>query len=222
MSQALIEQIVILPDDLEAMIEESGKPQLPVGKYLAVITGGEAKVSNNGKNSYGVVWKLLINTNPDSLTEGWDTEAATYSTTTYTYIGKLINGQLSNKEEHKKGGFTFTKLMKMLGVSGKALNIQEHKGRQVGVIVEHVPSKDDREAMENDPMHVPDQLYVGIKTFMDYVVGDEHCPRLAYLFGDEGAEEVADTKVEDKPADEPKKKRGGKKDAEEGDGSAAW
>src|SRR5262249_2784155 len=154
-------------------IEESGKPALPVGKYLAVIVAGEAKVSENGKNSYGITWQLLINNNPDSFTDGWDTEAGiTKVNNFYTYIGKLQNGRLTDTDK----GWNFIKMMKFLGVSGKALNISEQKGRQIGVIIEHKPGRDDQEAMKADPTHVPDQLYIGVKSVVDYVVGDEHCP----------------------------------------------
>lgn len=217
--------IVILPDDLDTMIEESGKPQLPTGKYLAVIAGGEAKVSDNGKNSYGITWKMIVNSNPDSFTDGWDTEAQTIPVNMYTYIGKLVNGRLTDTDK----GWAFIKLMKFLGVSGKALNIKEHVGRQIGVVIEHRPGKDDQDAMKADPTFVPDQLFLGIKTVLSYSIGDDVCPKLSYLFGEEGADEPVeeqdeDTAPEAKAEETPKKKRtpkADKSDAEKGD-DPAW
>lgn len=220
------EQIVILPDDLDTMIEESGKPQLPTGKYLAVIAGGEAKVSDNGKNSYGITWKMIVNSNPDSFTDGWDTEAQTIPVNMYTYIGKLVNGRLTDTDK----GWAFIKLMKFLGVSGKALNIKEHVGRQIGVVIEHRPGKDDQDAMKADPTFVPDQLFLGIKTVLSYSIGDDVCPKLSYLFGEEGADEpieedvAVEPKAEEKAseAETPKKKRGAKADKPEGEPDPAW
>lgn len=168
---------IILPDNLDEMIEEAGKPQLPEGKYLAVITGGEPKLSDNGKNSYGVNWTLLVNKNPDSLEDGWDSEAGTIEVRYYTYIGKYENGRLSDTDK----GWAFTKMMRILGVTGKSFNPDDAKFRQIGVIIEHVAGKEDRDAMKVNPNHVPDQLYLGVKTVTDYIIGTEHAPKLANL-----------------------------------------
>lgn len=208
--------VVILPDNLDEMIDEAGKPALPEGKYLAIIVGGEPKLSENGKNSYGVNWKLLVNTNPNSLTDGWDTEASTLEVNFYSYIGKYAGGRLTDTDK----GWLFTKMMKFLGVQGlKSLDTDAHKFRQIGVIVEHVAGKDDREAMKADPTHVPDQLYVGIKTVFNYIVGEESCPVLAYLADAYEAPPTPEDEPEDEPEDAPetevvteeKPKRGKKK-----------
>lgn len=166
---------IILPDNLDEMIEEAGKPQLPEGKYLAIITGGEPKLSDNGKNSYGVNWTLLVNKNQDSLEDGWDSEAGTIEVRYYTYIGKYENGRLSDTDK----GWAFTKMMRILGVTGKSFNPDDAKFRQIGVIIEHVAGKEDRDAMKQNPKHVPDQLYLGVKTVTDYIVGTDHAPKLA-------------------------------------------
>lgn len=171
---------IFLPDNIDEMVEEAGKPALAEGKYLGVIMGGEPKLTDKGGgvSSYGVNWKILVNKNPLALIEGWDSEAGTMELTYYTYIGKLAGGKLTDTDK----GWAFTKMLKILGVSGvKKLDINPHKFRQIGLVIEHVPGKDDREAMKADPSHVPDQLYVGIKTAFAYMLGAESCPKLAFL-----------------------------------------
>lgn len=162
---------IILPDNMEELIEESGKPALPEGRYLALIIGGEAKTSENGKLSYGVTWQLLVNNNPDSVQDGWDTEAATTAMNyVYTFIGTWTDASKKSFVKGKKPSFVFTHMMDYLGVTGKALNPAEHKFRQIIVKIKHEPDQRD-----------PDTLRLVVQDVYKYIVGEEVCPVLANL-----------------------------------------
>lgn len=162
---------IILPDNMEELIEESGKPALPEGRYLAIIIGGEAKTSENGKLSYGVTWQLLVNNNPDSVQDGWDSEAATTAMNyVYTFIGTWTDETHKRFVPNKKPSFVFTHMMDYLGVTGKALIPAEHKFRQIIVKIKHEPDNRD-----------PDTLRLVVQDVYKYIVGEEVCPVLANL-----------------------------------------
>lgn len=218
---------VILPDNLDEMIEESGKPALPEGRYLAIIMGGAAKTSENGKLSYGITWQLLVNNNPDSVQDGWDTEAATTALNyVYTFIGTWTDATKTRFVSGKKPSFVFTHMMDYLGVSGKAMNPADHKFRQIVVKIKHEPDQRD-----------PDILRLVVGDVYKYIVGEETCPVLANLaeayeemrsetakelddvFGEGSGEALADSQPQVEAAATGKKPRGKKKDEA---GDEAW
>lgn len=207
---------VILPDNLDEMIEESGKPQLPEGRYLAIIIGGAAKTSENGKLSYGITWQLLVNNNPDSVKDGWDTEAATTALNyVYTFIGTWTDDTQKRFVSGKKPSFVFTHMMDYLGVKGKAMQPSDHKFRQIIVKIKHEPDQRD-----------PDTLRLVVGDVYKYIVGDEVCPVLANLaeayeeqrsdtakelddvFGEGSGEALTDSQPEVEAAATGKKRRG--------------
>lgn len=173
------ELFIQLPEDFADLLAESQKPPLDEGKYLAVVLSVAPKTGQpkaDGSSSYGLSWELLINTNPDSVVSGWDDEAKTFPYKHYSYIGKLVQGRLT---ETDKGSGT-RDMGNALGLTG-SFGISAVKFRQIVVEVTHVPSFQEQAAVAADPTYEVERYFVNVAKVRPYVVDGNKAPVLAKL-----------------------------------------
>lgn len=173
--------------DMKDQQAEMNKPALEVGNYLAVVIGVAPK-HNEVKGSYGLNWSLLINTNKEAITEGWDAEARVMPMDFYTYIGKMSNGVVT---ENKKGSFKTAGMLAAFDVSG-AFNPSQVLHRQVIVKVIHDPSLEDQEAIAADPTHVVERYFAKVDGSRAYTLDGVKGPVLKNL-----ADAAAESKATD-------------------------
>jgi hypothetical protein len=161
----------------QEQIENMNKPPLAVGEYLAVVTGVEEKY-NEVKKSFGLNWSLLINSNPTSKSEGWDTEAKVVALDHYTFMGRKATADA--KLVADPNPFSLVGIMSALGIVGK-FDPADVRHRQVIVNIKHDPSMDDAEALKADPTHVVERYFPKVKFVKAYRVGNDLAPKLAHL-----------------------------------------
>lgn len=188
------ELIIQLPENFADMLAEAAKPPLDEGKYLAVVLAVAPKTGQpkaDGSSSYGLSWDLLINTNPDSVTDGWDAGAKTFPYKHYSYIGKLVQGRLT---ETDKGAGT-RDMGNALGING-SFAISAVRFHIVIVEVKHAPSFEDEKALAADPTHEVERYFVKVDKVRPYVVDGVKAPVLASLAdSQEPAAAPADTEA---------------------------
>lgn len=124
-----------IPSNLEELIEQSSKPPLAEGTYLGAITSVKGHL-NPETLSYGYKWEVLVNGSP--FEDGWDGEGKTFTVKQYTYVGKMVNGKLTQTN----GGFSATNFLASLGISG-ALNTEAVRGKQLIVQIKHRQDQND-------------------------------------------------------------------------------
>lgn len=163
-----------VPYDAET-IENMNKPALPVGNYLAVVTGLDIK-DNDVKKSRGLNFSLLINSNPDAVKEGWDSEARPVSMPYYVYLGKYDNNGVLLPNSFSN--FRLSQIQDALNVGGR-FNKSDVMHRQIVVKIIHDPSLDDQEALKADPTHVVERYFAKVNGAIPYKVNDEKAPVLA-------------------------------------------
>jgi hypothetical protein len=166
--------------DMSQQIEDANKPALPVGYFLAVVTGVEEKY-NPEKGSIGQNWSLLINSNPDSINEGWDTEAKVVALDYYTYMGTKKSA--TAKVEVASNPFNLIGMLGALNLKG-SFDPSDVRHRQVIVNIKHEASMDDQAMLKADPTHVVERYFPKVKFAKAYRVGEEIGPKLAHLADD--------------------------------------
>lgn len=174
---------------LQEAIANQNRPAIPEGKYLAVIQSAEVRV-NVQKQSMGLMWSVLVNTNPEALAEGWDADARTYPIKNYyTFLGRIGgDGRLTNTDN----SFKATEVLAALGIKGGAVDLEDVKYRQIIVTIKH--KADDRdEGLENP------RLWPRIDEVLRYTVGDEVAPKLKALAEMAAANAPATTSVSNEP-----------------------
>jgi hypothetical protein len=164
-----------VPDTQEEK-ESSNRPSLPKGTYLAVITGVEEKV-NPLKGSRGLMWSLLINANPESVKDGWDSEARPVPQSHYVYLGKVMP---DGKFEAAKNKFNLYQMQTALEI-GTEFKKSDVMHRQITVKVDLKPSMDDEAALKADPTHTVERWWPEVKSIVPYVVDGKKGPVLANL-----------------------------------------
>ncbi len=163
--------------DMTDLQENLNKPVLDPGDYLAVIVGVASK-ANPAKNSLGLNWSLLVNSDPASVTNGWNAEAHTLPMDYYTYIGKTDND--GNIISEPKAAFRTAKFLATQGISG-SFKVSEVKHRQVIVRIGHEPSMEDQEALKANPTHVVARFFAKVQDARAYRINDQLGPKLPNL-----------------------------------------
>lgn len=126
-----------LPENLEELIEAADRPALEPGAYLAIIQSIAPKPSSDpSKTSYGISVKLLINSNPESLIDGWDVSARVIPQFSYVYMGNMVSGKLYDTEK----AYTLANFVRAINAPvTSALSTLDHLGKMVVVTIEHRP-----------------------------------------------------------------------------------
>lgn len=142
-----------LPENLEELIEAADRPALEPGVYLAIIQDIAPKPSTDpSKESYGINVKLLINSNPESLIDGWDASARVIPQFSYVYMGKMRGGRLYETEK----AFTLAAFIRAVDAPvTSALSTKAHLGKMVKVVIEH--------------RSYNERMQLSVKTYQQYV-----------------------------------------------------
>lgn len=171
------ELLIELPADFAEQVELANKPPIEPGRYLATILNVLPKVTDKGTHaSKGLMWSLVIDKNPEAVTNGWDSEDQSFPYQHYTYIGKIVDGKLT---ETDKGGQT-RDMGSALGLTG-SFGLSAVKFRQIIVIVAHKPSIDDQQALAQDPTHEIERLFIDVKYVKPYIVDGIKGPKNGLL-----------------------------------------
>lgn len=171
------ELVIELPPDFAEQLELAQRPPLEPGEYLATILAVESKVTDKGTHaSKGLNWKLVINSDPEAVSNGWNPDARGIPYTHYTYIGKIINGSLTDTD---KGGPTRDMAL-ALGIDG-SFKLSAVKNRLITVVVIHEPSQDDQIAQRQDPTHEVERWFIRVKKVKSYIVNGIRGPLNDYL-----------------------------------------
>lgn len=169
---------VINVPDVGSTQEEMNKPQLDVGQYLAVVVAVAPK-ENPVKQSYGLNWSLLINSDPKSIVDGWNSEARAISQDYYTYIGK--KNPITGVVEKAEKVFNLAAMLGAFGSQGGSIDPANFILRQVIVNVIHEPSMEDQEALKANPEHVIERFFAKVNRVKPYRKGETLAPRLDIL-----------------------------------------
>lgn len=165
---------------------------IPEGRYIAVVKGVELK-HNQEKGSVGWLWKLGINTSNEDLSE-WDTAARVHSLNYYTFLGKMIDGQLTYGE--KGPGFSAVNILKALGVQGGKLDPKAVIGRQILVTVAGKPSWSE---IQNGVKEEDAELELTVVGTRKFIQDGEIAPRLSGFEALDAQEYVGNQDSEDEP-----------------------
>lgn len=184
-------------DSVKDLIDNAGKPAIAEGNYLAVVTKIEDKL-NDVTGSFGFNITFQVNSNPESIEDGWDTDARLQEIKNYTFVGYRKNGKLELSPYTRIG-----KVFKALNLS-QDMDTNDAIGSQVKVSIVHTPSQDDLVAIENDPTHTPEQFFAKINYINPYILDGVKAPRLA---GFESVEEVFETEEAEPTAPAKKAKK---------------
>ncbi len=182
------ELLIDLPADFAEQVELANKPPLEPGKYLATILNVVPKATDKGTHwSKGLNWSLVINSDPESVVNGWNPDAKSIPYTHYTYIGKVVDGRLTDTD---KGGAT-RDIGSALGLTGSFV-LSAVKNRQIVVVVKHEASMDDAAALRQDPTHEVERYYIKVSYVKPYIVNGIKGPTNDFLSdGSEGSSEAA-------------------------------
>ncbi len=170
--------IITIPGAKEK-VEDVGLPAIPEGDFLAIVTSVEQKL-NADTGAYGMNWQLLVNTG--LIADGWDREARTVALKHYTYIGKLVNGTVSDTSNM----FSTAEMMKALNFLNGSIDTEQVPFRQVMVKIVHKPDDDGNK-------------WPRVKKASKYEINGEIAPVLQHLKEAAEASEPANgaTKAED-------------------------
>lgn len=152
--------VIVIPGS-QAGVEQSGRPAIPEGRYLAAVVDVEPKL-NEKTGSYGMNWSLLVNLG--TVEQGWSTELRSVPIKHYTYIGKMENGVVSDTSN----GFKTWDMMKALGQNNGVLDTDKSKFRQVVVTIRHEPDDDGN-------------VWPRVNKVLSYEVNNELAPVLQHL-----------------------------------------
>lgn len=179
------ELLIDLPSDFAEQMAIANKPPIEPGTYLATILNVLPKVTDKGTHaSKGLMWTMIINKDPEAVTNGWNPDAGSVNYQHYTYIGKVVNGKLTDTD---KGGMT-RDMAAALGITG-SFGLSAVKNRQVLVVVKHEPSMDDASALAQDPTHEVEKYYIKATKVKAYIVDGVRGPRNEFL--SDGSEDAA-------------------------------
>lgn len=181
--------IINLGDTVEQIIESAGKPAIDEGTYLAIVTN-IAPHENEVTGSFGLDFTFQVNTNVESLEDGWDSEARLQEIKQYFWVGKMEAGKVMGDPRATGIG----KLLKALNL-GTQIDPKEAVGRILKVTIYHTPSQADAAALEDDPTHTVDQYYAKIRYTNPYIKDGIKAPTLP------GFESLDDVFVADEPAE---------------------
>lgn len=171
------ELLIDLPADFKEQLELANKPSIEPGTYLATVLNVLPKVKDHGTHaSKGLMWSLVINKDPEAVNDGWNPDAGSVPYQHYTYIGKIVDGRLTDTD---KGGMT-RDMASALGIEG-SFSLSAVKSRQVVVVVKHEPSLDDQTATRQDPTHEIERWFIKVNRVKAYVVDGIRGPKNSLL-----------------------------------------